>query len=46
MRANLQQAIARRVYPTLEGTGVSLYIEGEADVRAARAWEMMPSNAF
>lgn len=45
--ANERQAVARRVYPTLEGTGVKLFSQGEGpEVISARAWEMMPSNAF
>ena len=45
--ANDRQAIARRVYPTLEGDGVALLSEGgDADVRSAMAWEMMPANLF
>jgi beta-fructofuranosidase len=45
--ANDRQAIARRVYPTLEGTGVAL-VAGEeaATVASVKAWELMPANPF
>ncbi len=45
--ANDKQAIARRVYPTLEGTGVAL-VAGEkaAAVALVSAWELMPANPF
>ena len=45
--ANDRQAIARRVYPTLQGDGVALLSEGgDAEVRSAVAWELMPANPF
>lgn len=45
--ANDRQAIARMVYPTLGGTGVSLFSEG-GDVIAEkiRTWEINPCNPF
>lgn len=45
--ANDRQAISRRVYPTLDSTGVVLFSRGASStVTFARAWEMMPSNPF
>jgi beta-fructofuranosidase len=45
--ANERQAIARRIYPTLGGTGVRLFCRGgDAKVISAKAWELMPSNPY
>jgi beta-fructofuranosidase len=45
--ANDRQAIARRIYPVLGGTGVRLFGRGgDAKVISARAWELMPSNPY
>jgi len=45
--ANDKQAIARMVYPTLGGNGVSLFSEGgDIDVTSVKSWEMMPSNPY
>ncbi len=45
--ANDRQAIARRIYPTLNGKGLILYGDGE-DIHFERitTWEMSPSNPF
>jgi beta-fructofuranosidase len=44
---NDRQAIARRIYPTLEGTGIKLFSEGgDIDVESVKSWEMMPSNPY
>jgi beta-fructofuranosidase len=45
--ANDKQAIARMVYPTLNGKGISLFCEG-GDVRVPilKAWELVPSNPY
>jgi len=45
--ANDRQAIGRRIYPALGGTGVKLFAEGaDVAVESVRAWEMMPSNPY
>jgi len=45
--ANDKQAIARPIYPTLDGTIVKLFSKGgDAKVISVKAWEMMPSNPF
>lgn len=45
--ANDRQAIARRVYPSLGGTGVKLFAKGgNVAVVSVKAWEMMPSNPY
>jgi beta-fructofuranosidase len=45
--ANDRQGVARRVYPTLGGRGISLFAHGgPVEVTSIRAWELMPSNAF
>ena len=42
--ANERQAIARRIYPTLSGTGVSK--GGKVVLTSVKSWEMMPSNPY
>ena len=45
--ANDKQAIARMVYPTLGGHGISLFSEGgNIIVKSVRAWELSPSNPY
>jgi len=45
--ANNRQAIARRVYPTLGGKGISLFSEGgNIEVKSIKAWELSPSNPY
>tara|TARA_R110002049_G_scaffold131500_2_gene290244 strand:- start:1899 stop:3572 length:1674 start_codon:yes stop_codon:yes gene_type:complete len=45
--ANDKQAIARRIYPTLGGKGISLFSAGgDTKVKSVKAWEMMPSNPY
>lgn len=45
--ANDRQAIARRIYPRLGGTGVKLFAKGgDIEVTSIKAWEMMPSNPY
>lgn len=45
--ANERQAIARRIYPTLGGTGVSAFSKGGKVVfKSVKSWEMMPSNPY
>ncbi len=45
--ANDRQAIARKIYPTKGGTGVSLFsIGGNVKTKSVKAWEMMPSNPY
>ena len=45
--ANDQQAIARRVYPTLDGLDVKLFAKGgTVNVKSVKAWELMPSNPY
>jgi len=45
--ANDKQAIARTIYPTLNGRGVSLFTNGGAiQVKSLRAWELSPSNPY
>ena len=45
--ANDRQAIARRVYPKLGGTGVRIFARGgDVKVTSVKAWELMPSNPY
>ncbi len=45
--ANDRQAVARRIYPTLGGTGVKLFAKGgDIKVISAIAWEITPSNPY
>lgn len=45
--ANDRQALARRIYPTLGGTGVKLFAKGgDIEVLSVKAWEIMPSNPY
>ena len=45
--ANNRQAIARRVYPTLGGTGVSVFSNGgNVEIKSIKRWEIMPSNPY
>jgi beta-fructofuranosidase len=45
--ANDRQAIARMVYPTLGGTGVSLFSEGgNMKARSVKSWKLAPSNPY
>lgn len=45
--ANDRQAIARMVYPTLGGKGVSLFSEGgNIEVKSIKIWELSPSNPY
>mgnify|MGYP001276029275 FL=1 len=43
--ANDRQAIARRIYPKKNGTGITLFSNGgNINVKSFKAWEIMPSN--
>ncbi len=45
--ANDRQAIARRIYPTLGGTGITLFsTDGNINAKSIKAWEIMPSNPY
>ena len=45
--ANDRQAIARVIYPTLGGHGITLFSEGgDTDVKSVKAWELSPSNPY
>lgn len=45
--ANDRQAIARMVYPTLGGKGVSLFSEGgNIEAKSVKSWELVPSNPY
>lgn len=45
--ANDRQAVARAVYPTLNGRGVKLFARGnQAHAASVKAWELMPSNPY
>ena len=45
--ANDRQAIARRIYPSLGGTGISLFsTAGNVTAQSIKAWEIMPSNPY
>ena len=45
--ANDRQAIARMVYPTLEGRGISFFAEGgDITIKNVKSWELTPSNPF
>lgn len=45
--ANDRQAIARTIYPTLDGTGISLFSKGDDIlVESINAWELSPSNPY
>jgi beta-fructofuranosidase len=45
--ANNRQAIARMVYPTLGGKGISLFSEGGSiKVKSLKTWELSPSNPY
>ncbi|MFT7033814.1 MAG: beta-fructofuranosidase [Cyclobacteriaceae bacterium] len=45
--ANNRQAIARRIYPTLGGRGISAFSKGGKVVfKTVKSWEMMPSNPY
>ncbi len=45
--ANNRQAIARRIYPTLGGTGITLFSrKGNIKITNIKSWEMMPSNPY
>lgn len=45
--ANDRQAIARMVYPTLGGRGISLFSNGgNAVVKSFKFWELSPSNPY
>jgi len=45
--ANDRQAIARRVYPKLGGTGVRIFARGgDVKVTSVKAWELMLSNPY
>jgi beta-fructofuranosidase len=45
--ANNRQAIARRIYPTLGGTGISVYSKGDnVKIESIKAWQIMPSNPY
>ena len=45
--ANDSQAVCRRFYPALGGTGVKLFAKGD-DVKVVnlKSWELMPTNPF
>jgi beta-fructofuranosidase len=45
--ANEKQAIARMVYPTLGGKGISLFSKGgDIEVSTLKLWELSPSNPY
>jgi beta-fructofuranosidase len=45
--ANDRQAIARRIYPTLDGNGIRLSANGgDLKVLSLKRWEMTPSNPY
>jgi len=45
--ANDRQAITRRIYPTLGGTGISIFSTGDDVVAdSITTWEIMPSNPY
>jgi beta-fructofuranosidase len=45
--ANDRQAIARTVYPTMEGKGISMFSEGgDIEVKNIKIWELSPSNPY
>ncbi len=45
--ANDRQALGRRFYPALGGTGVKLFAKGgDAKVSSVKAWEVMPTNPY
>jgi beta-fructofuranosidase len=45
--ANDRQAIARMVYPTLGGKGISLFSKGgDIEVKTLKLWELSPSNPY
>lgn len=45
--ANDRQAIARMVYPTLGGRGLSIFSKGgEAKVKTMNTWELAPANPY
>lgn len=45
--ANDRQAIARMVYPTLGGKGISLFSKGgDIEVSKLKLWELSPSNPY
>ena len=45
--ANDRQAIARMVYPTLGGKGISLFSKGgNMEVKSVKMWELSPSNPY
>jgi beta-fructofuranosidase len=45
--ANDRQAIARTVYPTLGGKGISLFAEeGNIEVKSIKSWELSPANPY
>mgnify|MGYP001145374192 CR=1 FL=1 len=44
--ANDKQAIGRMVYPTLGGTGISVFSEGGNINAKTKMWELNPSNPY
>ena len=45
--ANDRQAIARSIYPTLNGQGLSVFTKGgDAQIKSIKTWELMPSNPY
>jgi beta-fructofuranosidase len=45
--ANDRQAIARMVYPTLGGKGISLFsVGGSIETKSFKKWELSPSNPY
>ncbi len=45
--ANDRQAMARMIYPTLNGKIISLFSRGgDADVRSLKLWQLSPSNPY
>ena len=45
--ANDRQAIARAIYPTLGGHGITLFSEGgDTDIKSVKSWELSPSNPY
>jgi beta-fructofuranosidase len=45
--ANDRQAIARSIYPTLNGQGLSVFANGgDARIKSIKVWELSPSNPY
>ena len=45
--ANDKQAIARRIYPSPDSQGISIFSSGgEATIESIKTWELFPSNPY